>query len=325
MVVGARSYSAAHLGTTVVVDPRSYSAAHLGTLGLIRVSFARPPSAPWLFSLMAAATPTQDSSSEVAGLGFGAGGSDGTAEGLDQVAGQGDTDVVVAEAMLISGGRLARPQYVPVESNDFGRFVPIARRALWISQVVAGKSYSRCTVPLGDLFTTLSDLCLSSGLPDDDPVALDLEPDTRLPKRPNDRVSLRSWKHSLDSMTKPWTVVLDLGEVYDKLREMLPAGLPAGTGAGEVDLQLPSSRNPFRGMRAKLHCTRKVSGRGRVAVSMAVAVEHLKAFIVFLGEWAQLHLKTTAQLFEENDPPETPSKASRPRREAAARKQGRCE
>ena len=257
-------------------------------------------------------------------MGCGAGGSDGTAEGLVQVAGQGDPEVVVAEAMEISGGRLARPQYVPVETNDLGRFVPIALRAQWISQVAAGKSYSRCTVPLGDLFTTLSDFCLSSGLPDDDPVAalVDPESSTRLPKRPNDRVPLRSWRQSADSMKVPWTVVLDLGEVYDKLREMLPAGLPAGTGAGEVDLQLPSSRNLLRGMRAKLHCTRKVSGRGPVSASMAVAVEDLKPFILFLGEWGQLHLKTTEELFGENDPLETPRKASRPRREAAARKQG---
>ena len=68
-----------------------------------------------------------------------------------QVAGRSEGAIELAEAVVISGGYLPRPQHILVTRLSAGAFVQLDKRAAWLTMLVAGTSHTRCNAPTGDV------------------------------------------------------------------------------------------------------------------------------------------------------------------------------
>ena len=230
-----------------------------------------------------------------------------------QVAGQGDCGFVLTEAVVLSGGRLPRPQHVLVDSCDDGRFVRLDKRAPWLTMLVAGKSHTRCVAPLGEVFEALSEACLQEHLGAeilDDPVlALADSPSTKLPARPASGPRLRSWQASLETLCKPWITRVRLGPVLDALRRA--SGLPEAS-AEPLDGSMAT-----RELNASFRCERLPRCRTATRLRLSVRVGDLKDLVCFLHCWAAVH-RDPAEVPELMETPKKQRRRSRDCGEASA-------
>ena len=213
----------------------------------------------------------------------------GADHSFGHVPGRSETGIHLAEAVVISGGRVPRPQHILVDRLAEGRFVQLDPRASWLTMLVAGTSHTRCAAPIGDLISALAEACLaehfSAEIHDDPVLALEGGTNRKLPPRPNGRTHIRAWQACTGTYCKPWISRVSLSDVLAELG--LASGFPdAESSAPSGNRSCPGSRTPSLQLHASFRCSRHLRARAPTGLHLAVAADDLKHFVSFLDVWA---------------------------------------